>query len=214
MTPSFHSVSARAVLLLGALLGTALAQTSAPDSLRSRLGLPEPAQPAQTYQKPPLTRVTLLDLSMDGWKLPEGSAFLAAAPLKMGSVTTLTGAQVARLGLTEVSIQGVYVSRDLRWTRVELRLHNLGAARVALGGLTWWASGEQGSELATLPGLYDQRGAVIGSLAAGETRPLAIWIQLPTEGPSDTAMRGSELATTLLIGSGSRTLRLNLPRLR
>ncbi|GGQ93170.1 hypothetical protein [Deinococcus ruber] len=214
MTRLVRPASARAVLLLGALLGSALAQTAAPTSLRSSLGLPGPVQPAHPYRQPaPPHAVTPLDLASDGWKLPPGAAVLLAAP-RTGVVGALTGTQVARLGLSELSMQGVYISRDLRWTRVELRLHNLGAARVALSGLTWRASGEQGSELATLPGLYDQRGLAVGSLAAGETRNLSIWIQLPVEGPSDTAVRGSELATTLLIGDGSRTLRLILPHLR
>ena len=127
---------------------------------------------------------------------------------------TLASGQVARLGQTELSVQGIQISRDVRWTRIELRLRNLGAKSANLGDLSWRASGDQGSDLATMPGLYDRSGAPVTTLTQGETRELSLWIQLPVEGSGDTALRGGELAATLLIGDGSRAVRLMLPRLR
>ena len=214
MTPPFRPASVRAVSLLGVLLCVASAQNAAPASLRSRLGLPNAAPAVQPSLRPVLPHaITPLDLPSDGWTLPAVVA-VDVPPLQLGTVTTLPAGRVARFGVVELGMSGVHLSRDLRWTRVELRLRNLGAKTAALGGLSWRASGEQGSDLATLPGLYDRSGTPVNSLLPAETRELALWIQLPVEGSGDVALRGGELAATLLIGNGSHTLRLTLPRFR
>ena len=215
MTPPLRLASVRAVSLLGVLLCVvASAQASAPSSLRSQLGLPATAPAAQAFKlrSTPPRALTPVSPTPGGWTLPSAGASIE--PPKTGPIVNVLGTQAARLGLTEVSMQDVQISRDVRWTRVGLRLRNLGASPALLDSLRLWASGEQGSDLATLPGLYDQGGAPVLLLAAGETRELSVWIRLPVEGSGDTGLRGGEHASALLVSLGTRTLRFALPRVR
>ncbi len=195
---------ALSLLSFGASAG---AQTSPLPSLRTQLGLPAAAPAPLPSLRPPPRALTSLSPASGTWTLPDARPSLPGTPPENRSLTV---ALSGRLGLLEVRMTDLQTSRDLRWTRVGLSLHNLAARAVTLTGLTVWASGELGSELATLPGLYDQGGAARQVLAAGETLELSVWIALPADGRGDTALRGGERASSLTLGDGGRALNLRL----
>ena len=190
-------------------------QPGQPPSLRSQLGLPGlPSTPKLVRPGLPSAQTPLSPVA-GSWKLPDAAATLPTGALRVQSIVAVAGNQAARLGLLDLRLTGTQLSRDLRWQRVTLSLHNLSTRTLPLGGLSLRASGEGGSELAVMPGLYDQAGQLHTTLAASQTLELAAWIGLPVEGSGETGLRGGELAARLTVTDGStRALAFALPTRR
>lgn len=212
------------VLILGLLsLGQGSTRSNVPASLHISHSSPalvasQPGWAALRLRLIPETgpgpAVTPLSPDHDGWTLPDVAADGAAA----AEAAQPPGALPALARLKDpaqptwpvVRVVEVWTGRDARWTRVTLELSSRSGTALSLAGVHVAAVGEQGSPLMTLPGLYSRTGTVQASIPAGRTLVASCWIMLPSEGRGDTALRGTELASALILLRADDHLRLDL----
>lgn len=207
------------ILAVGVLSFFAMAAVQArPGTKTLHIGADAPGSRVVTPLAPDLGG---WQLPRDTWQLPEiGTAeadmAVAALPLRADLQAGKPWAGRLRAGRLSAELVGAVTGRDARWTRVTLRVGTLAAdgqgADVNLDGLRVGAGGDQGSPLATMPGLYNRAGIRLRHLRAGETLTVSCWLALPQEGRGDTALRGTEQAAWLTLSQGQEQALFRLPR--
>ena len=162
--------------------------------------------------------VTPLAPDLGGWQLPRDTWQLPGTGTAGAALSLRAALHAGKpwAGRLSAELVGAVTSRDARWTRVTLRVGTLAAdgqaTDVNLDSLRVGAGGDQGSPLATMPGLYDRAGIRLRHLRAGETLTVSCWLALPQEGRGDTALRGTEQAAWLTLSQGQEQALFRLPR--